>query len=210
MTYESKTFEEIFANEISKISDSSAKEIVSKVFAHVNEAHKTEPASATGKYHPLCSTGNGGLVRHTKFVVQVLVDFLRATPSLEYESDLLIAAAILHDMMKYPDGADSKTNFGHPTDMANLIRRTCPNDEKADTIARLVESHQGIWTTARYAPGKFNRAPEKFDEYVLHYADYVASRPYLNVFFDESGEMILDTDKRDAIIAERSNNDKSK
>ena len=197
MTYESKTFEEIFANEISKISDSSIKEIVSKVFAHVNEAHKTEPASATGKYHPLCSTGNGGLVRHTKFVVQVLVDFLRATPSLEYESDLLIAAAILHDMMKYPDGADSKTNFGHPTDMANLIRKTCPNDEKADTIARLVESHQGIWTTARY-------------EYVLHYADYVASRPYLNVFFDESGEMILDTDKRDAIIAERSSNDKSK
>ena len=87
--------------------------------------------------------------------------------------------------------------------MAKLIVDTCPSSGTAKIISRLVASHQGKWNTNRQGE-VINAAPVERDEYALHYADLLASRPYLNPGFDElTGEIILDPcSNRDEIIKE--------
>ena len=194
-SYKDKTWEEIFAKEISEIKKTEVKIILKEVFAKVQDKHKTAPASSTGKYHPAIALGDGGLIRHTKLVALNAAELVRAVPELESERDEIVAAAILHDLCKYPNGEESQyTSANHPTLMAKLIVETCPSSETAKTLARLVECHQGRaeWNTDRKTGELINRPPEKFDEWVLHFADLYASRPFLAVRFDDNGDIILD------------------
>lgn len=202
-SYADKPWQEIFAKEISEIDNTEVKIILNAIFEKVQDKHKTAAASSTGKYHPGVSLGDGGLVRHTKFVAQNVIELVRATPEYEDKKSIFIAAALLHDLCKYPNGdADHYTANDHPTIMAKMIEDTCPSSETAKTIARLVASHQGRWNTNRQGE-VINKAPVEFDEYILHYADLLASRPYLNPAFDDTGNIILDPcADRATIIAE--------
>ena len=205
-SYADKSWSEIFENEIKNISSTEAKLILSAILEKVKDKHKVAPASSTGKYHPACSLGDGGLIRHTKFVVQNVIELIRATPEVESESDELIVAAILHDLCKYPNGDEDKyTAANHPTIMAKLIVDTCPSSEMAKNIARLVACHQGRpeWNRDRKTGEQINPSPSKQDEYILHYADYFASRPFLCPGFNDTGNIILDPcENRSDIIKE--------
>lgn len=193
--YKDKSWQEIFAPEISYIDSNDVKILLDTIFDRIGDYHKVAPASSTGKYHPTCSNGDGGLVRHIKYVVRLAFELIRATPEIEEEKDEIIAAAILHDLMKYPNNnANGKeyTDSRHPTLMSNLILETFPSSKKAKTIARLVACHQGRkeWNTDRATGIQLNPAPKELDEYVLHYADLIASRKFICPEFDENGNII--------------------
>lgn len=197
MPYTHKSWQEIFEPEIKNINATDVRILLDNVFDKIDPYHKEAPASSTGKYHPACSNGKGGLIRHIKYVVALVKELIRATPEVESESDELIAAAILHDLLKYPNASTSTavekyTVADHPTLMANMIRTLFPSSEKAKTIARLVECHQGRkeWNTNRKTGELINRPPEKQDEYVLHYADILASRKWICPEFDIDGNII--------------------
>lgn len=178
----------LLRNEIAQIDDPDISSFVSKTLdTEVNPCHAWKPASSTGKYHPKFALGDGGLIRHIKVVTQNVIEFVRATPPLQAEKDTLVAAAVLHDMWKYPVGRDNKfTAFDHPKLGGDYcIEHGFPE------IGRLIKAHQGIWTTNRNMPGFENEQPRKFDEWVLHYADLLASRKYLDVQFDDIGEIVL-------------------
>lgn len=188
MDYTKKTLNELLAYEVAQIDDAEIRAFVKETLDYVDPCHAYKPASSTGKYHPKFASGEGGLIRHTKVVVRNTIDLIRATPAVEHESDELIAAAILHDMWKYPEGRNHEfTAFDHPA----LGGQYC-KEKGFETIGRLIAAHQGVWTTSRVMPGFVNEQPRKFDEYVLHYADYMASRPYYQCDFDENGELVLD------------------
>lgn len=198
MSYTHKSWQEIFEQEIGSINATDVKILLDNVFDKIDPYHKEAPASSTGKYHPTCSNGKGGLIRHIKYVVALVKELIRATPEVENESDELIAAAILHDLLKYPNAststvAEKYTVADHPTLMANMIRTLFPSSEKAKTIARLVECHQGRkeWNTDRKTGELINRPPEKQDEYVLHYADILASRKWICPEFDVDGNIVV-------------------
>lgn len=198
MPYTHKSWQEIFEQEIGSINATDVKILLDNVFDKIDSYHKEAPASSTGKYHPTCSNGKGGLIRHIKYVVALVKELIRATPEVENESDELIAAAILHDLLKYPNASTSTvtekyTVADHPTLMANMIRTLFPSSEKAKTIARLVECHQGRkeWNTDRKTGELINRPPEKQDEYVLHYADILASRKWICPEFDVDGNIVV-------------------
>lgn len=193
--YENKTWQEIFDKELKLITDEDVKKILDTVFTNLTcNKCKIAPAASTAKYHPLCSLGDGGTIRHTKFVVQNIVEFIRATPSLEKEKDEMIAAAILHDLMKYPTEDTYYSRPDHPTLMHDFILQYC-SGKKAKTIARLVGTHQGRkeWQHDKNTGKIINKSPKKFDEWVLHYADLLASRVYMNVNFDDAGELVMDS-----------------
>lgn len=188
MDYANKTLNELLSYEVAQIDDYGIREFVKMTLDNVDPIHRIKPASSTGKYHPKYASGEGGLIRHIKVVVQNVIELIRATPAVESEKDELIAAAILHDMWKYPEGRDHEfTAFDHPA----LGGQWC-KDHGFDTIGRLIASHQGIWTTSRQMPGFENEQPRKFDEWVLHYSDLMASRAYLACDFDELGYVVLD------------------
>lgn len=197
MDYSAKTLNELLSYEVAQIDDPEIQDFVKMTLDNVNPIHRVKPASSTGKYHPKFAAGEGGLIRHIKVVVRNVIELIRATPAVEFEKDELIAAAILHDMWKYPTGRDHEfTAFDHPALGAQWCR-----DHGQETIGRLIGAHQGIWTTSRQMPGFENEQPRKFDEWVLHYADFFASRAYLGCDFDEFGDLVLDpwsTRKEDA------------
>lgn len=197
MDYSNKTLNELLSYEVSQIDDYDIREFVKMTLDEVDPIHRIKPASSTGKYHPKYAAGEGGLIRHIKVTVRNVIELIRATPAVESEKDELIAAAILHDMWKYPEGRDHEfTAFDHPA----LGGQWC-KDHGFDTIGRLIASHQGIWTTSRQMPGFENEQPRKFDEWILHYSDLMASRAYLACDFDEQGDAVLDpwaTRKEDA------------
>ena len=197
MDYTSKTLNELLSYEVAQIDDYNIREFVKMTLDTVDPIHRIKPASSTGKYHPKYAAGEGGLIRHIKVTVRNVIELIRATPAVENEKDELIAAAILHDMWKYPEGRDHEfTAFDHPA----LGGQWC-NDHGFDTIGRLIAAHQGIWTTSRQMPGFENEQPRKFDEWILHYSDLMASRAYLACDFDEQGDVVLDpwaTRKEDA------------
>lgn len=188
MDYSKKTLNELLSFEVAQIDDDEIRNFVKMTLDNVDPIHRIKPASSTGKYHPKYAAGEGGLIRHTKVVVRNIIELIRATPAIECEKDELIAAAIIHDMWKYPEGRDHEfTAFDHPA----LGGQWC-KDHGFDTIGRLVAAHQGIWTTSRQMPGFENEQPRKFDEWCLHFADLMASRAYLACDFDEMGDVVLD------------------
>lgn len=190
MDYSNKTLNELLSYEVSQIDDYDIREFVKMTLDEVDPIHRIKPASSTGKYHPKYAAGEGGLIRHIKVTVRNVIELIRATPAVESEKDELIAAAILHDMWKYPEGRDHEfTAFDHPA----LGGQWC-KDHGFDTIGRLIAAHQGIWTTSRQMPGFENEQPRKFDEWVLHYSDLLASRTYLRCDFDEMGDLILENE----------------
>ena len=197
MDYTNKTLNELLSYEVAQIDDYNIREFVKMTLDTVDPIHRIKPASSTGKYHPKYASGEGGLIRHIKVTVRNVIELIRATPAVESEKDELIAAAILHDMWKYPEGRDHEfTAFDHPA----LGGQWC-KDHGFDTIGRLIAAHQGIWTTSRQMPGFENEQPRKFDEWILHFADYFASRAYFACDFDELGDVVLDpwsTRKEDA------------
>ena len=190
MDYSKKTLNELLSYEVAQIDDDEIRNFVKMTLDNVDPIHRIKPASSTGKYHPKYAAGEGGLIRHTKVVVRNIIELIRATPAIECEKDELIAAAIIHDMWKYPEGRDHEfTAFDHPA----LGGQWC-NDHGFDTIGRLVAAHQGIWTTSRQMPGFENEQPRKFDEWCLHYSDLLASRTYLRCDFDKMGDLVLDNE----------------
>ena len=190
MDYSNKTLNELFSYEVAQIDNDEIRNFVKMTLDNVDPIHRIKPASSTGKYHPKYAAGEGGLIRHTKVVVRNIIELIRATPAIECEKDELIAAAIIHDMWKYPEGRDHEfTAFDHPA----LGGQWC-KDHGFDTIGRLVAAHQGIWTTSRQMPGFENEQPRKFDEWCLHYSDLLASRTYLRCDFDKMGDLVLENE----------------
>ena len=190
MDYSKKTLNELLSYEVAQIDDDEIRNFVKMTLDNVDPIHRIKPASSTGKYHPKYAAGEGGLIRHTKVVVRNIIELIRATPAIECEKDELIAAAIIHDMWKYPEGRDHEfTAFDHPA----LGGKWC-KDHGFDTIGRLVAAHQGIWTTSRQMPGFENEQPRKFDEWCLHYSDLLASRTYLRCDFDKMGDLVLENE----------------
>ena len=84
MSYRDKTWQEIFKHELEVIEDKEILKILDNVFKKVLECHKWLPASSSGKYHPKCDLGEGGLIRHSKVVFQFMEEIIRATPSLKF------------------------------------------------------------------------------------------------------------------------------
>lgn len=157
---------EVFKDELALIKDDELRVAVANILlTAVAPRHEREPASSTGKYHPAFANGDGGLVRHTKEVVRLTAMLARTLTDTQVMVDQLIAAAILHDMAKYPREDSSYTAAEHPMLMATICA-----DHGLIEVAELVSSHMGRWNKPN------NPVPVSPAQWLLHFADYIASR----------------------------------
>jgi hypothetical protein len=149
-------------------------------------------SSSTGKYHPESDKGFGGNGRHIKTVVKVLNDCFRpARPDLHWSR--LIAAAILHDLLKYDEESSQYTSKDHGEKMAEKLLETRTHltesdddvrlSEEIKEISELVKYHMGQWSVEFSSDGKpdISLAKRAISEegWILHYADMVASRTWM-------------------------------
>lgn len=140
-------------------------------------------ASASGKFHPKFSQGEGGLVRHTKAVVMFAEELLRMS-SYAYMKDIykdyVIAACIIHDTAKYGlTGEMDKTIYkDHAENAAKLFENWCLIEcdyIPSELMLNAVKAHMGQWTT--------NREDKPFTpiDRCVHMADYMASRSFIDI-----------------------------
>ena len=182
----------VFAKELLLIEDKDIRETTEKIITELPDYYFRTAASSTGKYHPKYALGDGGLVRHTKAAVKICADLL----SLDYnqnkftqeERDLMIAALILHDGMKHGLEGSKYTVADHPVVMADYIRENHYGDfpeSQLVTITDAIAAHMGQWNTDYKTGEEIMPKPTTELQYFVHMCDYLASRRYLIVEFED-------------------------
>ncbi len=170
----------VFQSELRLIEDEKIKQFVVEVFDKLcPDYFWTCPCSTTGKYHPQFALGEGGLVRHTKSAVWWGIELSKALEMEQYR-DEMVAALLLHDLIKNGKGLDI---HGRPlergvTGTHGVTLAAKLSDDGYDStmpdwkemICNGIAAHMGIWTTdSAFRP----RGPF---ENLIHLADYCASR----------------------------------
>lgn len=173
-------------------------------------------ASSSGKYHPASNLGFGGLVRHTIFACENIkhitdLESTRLLFNLNQESiDCMIIACMMHDFLKQGWDKQLKDFSQHPNNAANAIRGMVYflDQSYLEFIAKCIETHMGEWNTDR-SGNVITRKPETVYEWMVHLADYMASRPNKpivlnNTNYVKSGENIeyVGTPKERVAISE--------
>jgi 23S rRNA maturation-related 3'-5' exoribonuclease YhaM len=133
------------------------------------------PASSTGKYHPKFSLGEGGLVRHTSFAVELAIELFNITKFTDFEKDIIIAALILHDGRKHGLEESEHTKKDHADIQADyLVKFWEEYFEGRNEIIACIRCHMGIWG---------NIKPETVLERFVHHCDYIASRKMIDNYY---------------------------
>lgn len=185
---------ELFKREINYVKDSERRKDLKTLIGLLPNYFFEVPAASTGKYHPDFAQGDGGLVRHTKVAVRIAYELLNNnTVGMKFsakDKDLIIMALVLHDGVKSGMEHSKYTKFDHPLLVSKLIME---NKDKVsmeiDDIRKLcsmIESHMGEWTYDTYNQKEVLPKPKTAEQRFVHMCDFLASRKFLNVKFEEN------------------------
>ena len=142
-------------------------------------------ASASGKFHPQFTKGEGGLVKHTRAVAWVCEELLKMSSYAymrpEYK-DYARVACLLHDTCKYGCGdEEDKTYYKeHGAVAAALVEQAWEEFFEFDNrcpelLTMAIRSHMGQWVEDR------NDRPFTNIDRLVHMADYIASRSFWDI-----------------------------
>lgn len=192
-TYSDKDKLNMFKNELNDVQDNALREFAENLILWAPDYFFTCPASSTGKYHPTLSLGEGGLVRHTRLVVWFAENIANAMMINERDKDMLIVAALVHDMKKHGNGETKYTVKEHPKLAADFLvdvwhGTAWPEGmtyQDVEKIQSLVITHMGQW-----GEKDGNPLPSTKLQLILHTADYLAARKEINDFSFRSTEEI--------------------
>lgn len=180
-----------FVNELTDINDSKLRQFAVQLILNAPDYFFTAPASSSGKYHPYFAREESGLVKHTRCVVFYAECNAESFDFNVHDRDLIIIAAIAHDIKKQGnDNYGKHTVWNHPElahDYILEMQNSYPNLislEDATIIANAVLCHMGKWAHYPEFTKKKKQypMPKSFFEYALQSADYVASRTELTGF----------------------------
>ena len=155
------------------------------------------PAASTAKYHPKYTTGEYGLYKHVKAAVRIAKELLVLEMYqkifTEREQDLIILAIILHDGLKKGLKEEIYTRFDHPILMADFINsnknKLLLNENELEILTSSIKTHMGQWIYDFNGNEILEKPTNKIQKFV-HLCDYLASRKFLNIEFDENMEII--------------------
>jgi len=180
---------EVFEKELNYISNEKLKEFIIKCLEKAPEYFYHIPASSSGKYHPKQDLGEGGLVRHTKAVVQVAIDLIRCEQFVKDEEeikDIIVSACLLHDVIKNGFEDSGKTLTEHPLLACDFITDIYKSKEWSfyssiiSLIQISIQTHMGKWNTDKEG-NEVLPVPDSRLEKLVHLADYIASRKYVDM-----------------------------
>ena len=146
------------------------------------------PASTSGKYHSGDECAPGGLVLHTRRVYRVTEHLLRmyGVGHAANMYSICLSAALLHDCCKVM-AIGEHSRFDHPLLASELVRHQAEHLEHPvrphmlTELCDAIESHMGRWRSSTHAPGIVLPEPKSATSWLLHQADYIASRGDIHV-----------------------------
>lgn len=182
----------LFANEFSDIKDANLREFAKELVSNADDYFFTVAASTSGKYHPQFDLGDGGLVRHTRCVIFFAESIATSLMMNQHDTDLLIIAALAHDIKKLGNGGSKHTVGNHPTcakeyvELTQSLKPHLMTKEDCIKVCGAVESHMGKW--GHESDGL--PLPQTEFEKALQCADYIASRKEILDFNFRSTEEV--------------------
>lgn len=180
----------LFIAEIEKISDANLKNAAYAAMNAAPEYFWSIAASTSGKYHPECDLGLGGLVRHSIMVSRIAVDLIdMESEDSNYKAhitDIARFAGLFHDVIKCgyepKDGINWYTVWEHPILASEFLMPILKANNIADSdinlICGAIRTHMGRWTVSKYSNIKLT-PPSSHFQMIIHTADYIASRKYI-------------------------------
>lgn len=188
--------EEIFKDELGFIKSDRIRKSCIEMLKILPDYFFEIEASSTGKYHPNYALGKGGLVRHTKAAVRIAKELLGdaciGDKYTQDEKDLMIMALILHDGVKSGVPKEKYTRFDHPIMIGQMIMDNEENMElemeEIEFLDDVIKTHMGPWTTDYNGVEVLERPKTKYQNFV-HMCDFLASRKFLEVPFDENNNI---------------------
>lgn len=181
---------EVFNTELNYIKDERIRNSTKIILDLLPDYFYEIPASSTGKYHPVFSLGDGGLVRHVKVAVRFAKELLD-NPNIgskysEMEKNIMLMALILHDGLKSGLTHNRYTQANHPTLIKNFVNehkdKINLTEEELELFGHVVESHMGPWNKD-YDGNEILPVPKTKCENFVHMCDYLSSKKFLNVNF---------------------------
>ena len=176
----------VFSEELNLIQNPKYKELLKEIIENAPAYFFTMPASTSGKYHPALSLGEGGLVRHTKVVAKLMIMLskLKMFKFSDDEKDLLLIAAIAHDMLKKGENKTGHTVNDHPQFAYDFVLKCVlkvigdnwDNDYIYTCLLNPIKTHMGEWGV---------QLPENEEEKLLHICDYISAQKELTYNFNE-------------------------
>lgn len=181
---------EIFKKELSYIKNDDIRESAIYMINILPDYFFEVPASSTGKYHPEFAASFGGLVKHTKVAVRIAYELLSNNSLNKFtddEKDLIIMAIILHDGLKSGINQERYTRFDHPLLVSDYIKENKGNlkltENELNELCNMISSHMGEWNTD-YNGNEILPKPSSAKERFVHMCDFLSSKKFLNVEFD--------------------------
>ena len=171
-----------FIDEVNKITNDKLRKACINMVDDIHDYFWNVPASSSGKYHPQCDLGDGGLVRHSIMVCHVGLDLLNAeifVRDTNKNKNKVRIACLFHDILKQgTNEGHGHTVFEHPIYATNFIRKHLSNvldDKSLNDICNAVSSHMGKWNTSKYSRMTLPTPKTNFEKLILT-AHYNASR----------------------------------
>jgi hypothetical protein len=173
---------ETFEQEIKLIFDKKVKEFVRLCLIQAPDyIFENCPSSSSGKFHPIDELGTDGTIIHTKKIVTLAYELSRGFDCVN-SRDLVVAAAIIHDLVKYgPGRGTGHTVKEHPAYGVALVDEVqgatqLLTEEQYKIIRDCIGYHYGPWSID---PWKKPIDSYTREEMVVYTADYIVSRRFI-------------------------------
>ena len=166
---------EFFTDELNLIKDANLRDAVKIVLADAPAWFWTAPASATGKYHPPDDNVEGGNCHHTKKVIWLAYRFATA---FDLDTDIIVAAAHLHDIAKFglEDEAERPPEMPSYNNHGKIAARFINLYANAEWDFDMKDKWQEVASIVMTHMGKFGKhMPMTNLQVLLHLADLAGS-----------------------------------
>lgn len=186
-----------FDQEVNFIKDDRLASSLRKLILLLPDYFFEVPAASTGKYHPSFAQGDGGLVRHTKVAVRIAYELLQ-NPLIggkytDNEKDLMVIALVIHDGIKSGMPKEKYTRVDHPLLSGKFLEDNKASlsftDSEIEFLKDVIASHMGIWNKDFNGNEVLPIPKTKYQNFV-HMCDYLSSKKFLDVKFDENNNIL--------------------
>jgi putative nucleotidyltransferase with HDIG domain len=162
--------------QLKEIQDNEIRNFVKEVLDHAPEGFWHTPCSGTGKYHPPENQGDAGLIRHLLKCVVTAKDLCRYFGLNQEDTDIVLAATILHDIKKNGEPWGESTDMEHGLIGAKFLDKFELREPAKTEIKNCVRYHLSRFTRTREDVERASNPTQK--ELIVQMTDLFCSRKY--------------------------------
>ena len=163
-------------SQLKEIQDSEIRNFVKEGLDHAPEGFWHIACSGTGRYHPPENQGDAGLIRHLCKCIVTSKDLCRYFGLSQYDTDVVLAGTILHDIKKNGEPWGVSTHMEHGLTGSKFLEQFNLREPAKTEIMNCVRYHMGRFTGTKSDIERASNPTQK--ELIVQMTDLFCSRKY--------------------------------